>query len=75
MKHSNGNWSKVVLEHQIDLNLYERQAIADKKNNFESTLINPWSRLGPLCDMIKYQQLYLVQNCFFVFLVFNNFPK
>jgi len=70
---SNGNWSKVVLEHH--LNLYERQAIADKKNNFESTLINPWSRLGPLCDMIKYQQLYLVQNCFFVFLVFNNFPK
>lgn len=43
---ANGNWSKVVLEHQIDMNLYERQAIADKKNNFKNVLIEPQSDLA-----------------------------
>jgi len=43
---ANGNWSKVVLDHQIDLNLYERQAIADKNNNFKNTLIEPQSDLA-----------------------------
>ena len=35
---TNGNWSKVILDHQIDLELYERQALADKSNNFKNTL-------------------------------------
>lgn len=43
---ANGNWSKVVLDHQIDMNLYERQAIADKKNNFKNVLIEPQSDLA-----------------------------
>lgn len=43
---ANGNWSKVVLGHQIDMNLYERQAIADKKNNFKNVLIEPQSDLA-----------------------------
>ena len=42
----NSNWSKVVLEHQIDLKLYERQAITDKSNNYESTLIDSQSDLA-----------------------------
>ncbi len=43
---ANGNWSKVVLDHQISMNLYERQAIADKSNNFKNTLIKPQSDLA-----------------------------
>jgi len=43
---ANGNWSKVVLDHQIDLNLYERQAIVEKKNNFKNTLVEPLSDLA-----------------------------
>lgn len=42
----NGNWSVVVLEHQIDIELYERQSPSDKSNNFENTLINPQSDLA-----------------------------
>ncbi len=35
-------WSKIVLEHQIDLQLYERQADASKKlTNFKSRLPSP----------------------------------
>lgn len=43
---ANGNWSKTVLDHQIDMNLYERKAIANKENNFKNTLINPQSDLA-----------------------------
>lgn len=40
-------WSKVVLEHQIDLQLYERQADANKKlTNYESRLPSPQSELS-----------------------------
>ena len=45
-------WSKVVLEHQIDLKLYERQADASKKlTNYESRLPAPQSELT--CEIIK----------------------
>ena len=40
------NWSKTVLEHQIDMNLYERKVIAKKENNFKETLIKPQSDLA-----------------------------
>ena len=43
---ANNNWSKVVLEHQIDLQLYERQSKKDKLNNFEDTLVDPQSDLA-----------------------------
>ena len=43
---ANGNWYKVVLDHQIDMNLYERQALPDKNNNFKNTLISPQSDLA-----------------------------
>lgn len=43
---ANGNWSKVVLDHQIDMNLYERKALSDKKNNFKNTLVEPLSDLA-----------------------------
>ena len=43
---ANGNWSKVVLDYQIDMNLYERQALPDKNNNFKNTLISPQSDLA-----------------------------
>lgn len=42
----NNNWSVIVLEHQIDTRLYDRQTIADKDNNFKNTLINPQSDLA-----------------------------
>lgn len=45
-------WSKIVLEHQIDLQLYERQADPSKKlTNFESSLPAPQSELSR--DIIK----------------------
>lgn len=43
---ANNNWSKVVLSHQIDMNLYERKALANKENNFKNTLIEPQSDLA-----------------------------
>ncbi|WNY24096.1 Putative nuclease YhcG [Methanimicrococcus hongohii] len=39
-------WSRNVLLHQIDMKLYERQAIADKTTNFESVLPSPQSELA-----------------------------
>ncbi|MEG2235402.1 MAG: hypothetical protein RR144_03070, partial [Clostridia bacterium] len=36
----------IVLEHQIDTKLYDRQTIANKDNNFKNTLINPQSDLA-----------------------------
>lgn len=45
-------WSHVVLDHQIDLQLYERQADSSKKlTNFESRLPSPQSELSR--DIIK----------------------
>ena len=44
-------WSKTVLDHQIDLQLYERQAIAEKLTNFENKLPTPQSELAR--DVIK----------------------
>lgn len=38
-------WSQLVLDHQIDLKLYERQAIAGKVTNFDRTLPTPDSEL------------------------------
>ena len=44
-------WSKTVLDHQIDLQLYERQALAEKLTNFENKLPTPQSELAR--DVIK----------------------
>ena len=38
-------WSQIVLDHQIDLKLYERQALAGKVTNFTRTLPAPDSEL------------------------------
>lgn len=43
---ANNNWSKVVLSHQIDMNLYERKELTNKENNFKNTLIEPQSDLA-----------------------------
>ena len=40
------SWSKTVLDHQIDLKLYERQAMLEKNNNFNQQLIAPHSDLA-----------------------------
>lgn len=39
-------WSYDVLAFQIKSNLYKRQVLGDKPNNFEKTLINPQSELA-----------------------------
>ena len=44
-------WAKTVLDHQIDLQLYERQAISDKLTNFENKLPILQSELAR--DVIK----------------------
>lgn len=44
-------WSKTVLDHQIDLQLYERQSLAEKLTNFENKLPTPQSELAR--DVIK----------------------
>lgn len=44
-------WSFTVLDHQIDLQLYERQAIPEKLTNFENKLPIPQSELAR--DVIK----------------------
>lgn len=44
-------WSKTVLDHQIDLQLYERQALAEKLTNFENKLPASQSELAR--DVIK----------------------
>lgn len=43
---ANNNWSKVVLDHQIDMKLYERKILTDKNNNFKNTLVEPQSDLA-----------------------------
>ena len=40
------NWSKIILEHQIDLKLYERQEKTEKLNNFDNQLVEPHSDLA-----------------------------
>lgn len=47
----NNNWSKIVLEHQIDLKPYERQATVDKTNNFKNMVIVPTALAQLLCDL------------------------
>ena len=44
-------WAKTVLDHQIDLQLYERQAISEKLTNFENKLPIAQSELAR--DVIK----------------------
>jgi predicted nuclease of restriction endonuclease-like (RecB) superfamily len=44
-------WSRAVLWHQIDTQLYERQAIAQKTTNFSNTLPSPQSDLAQ--ELIK----------------------
>lgn len=44
-------WSHTVLDHQIDLQLYERQVISEKLTNFENKLPIPQSELAR--DVIK----------------------
>ena len=44
-------WAHSVLDHQIDLQLYERQALAEKLTNFENKLPAPQSELAR--DVIK----------------------
>lgn len=39
-------WSQIVLDHQIDLHPYERQALAGKVTNFDRTLPAPDSELA-----------------------------
>lgn len=46
LKSIENSWSRNVLVHQIESNLYERQAIAEKINNFESRLPSPQSELA-----------------------------
>ena len=43
---ANGNWLKIVLDHQIDMNLYNRKALSNKNNNFKNTLVEPLSDLA-----------------------------
>ena len=54
-------WNKVVLDHQIDLCLYERQADNNKKiTNFEATLPDTQSELAT--DMMKDSYIFGLTN-------------
>lgn len=54
-------WNKVVLDHQIDLCLYERQADNNKKiTNFEATLPDTQSELA--ADMMKDPYIFELAN-------------
>lgn len=54
-------WNKVVLDHQIDLCLYERQAGNNKKiRNFEATLPSTQSELAT--DMMKDPYIFELTN-------------
>lgn len=39
-------WSKVVLDHQVDIRLYERQVLSGNVSNFSRTLPDPQSELA-----------------------------
>lgn len=43
---ANSNWSKVILNHQIDMDLYNRKVLTDKNNNFRNVLVDPQSDLA-----------------------------
>lgn len=43
---SKNGWSRNVLIHQIETDLYERQVLVEKINNFESRLASPQSELA-----------------------------
>ena len=45
-------WSRNVLVHQIESNLYQRQVLADKVTNFEHRLPSPQSEFG-ICGSAK----------------------
>ena len=45
-KTAENGWSHSVLVHPIESNLYERRAIANKVNNFETHLASPQSELA-----------------------------
>lgn len=58
-------WSRPMLGHQIDIGLYERQALSGKVNNFSRTLPDPQSELAQqqlkdpyVFDFITTQQSY-----------------
>ncbi len=53
-------WSKVVLDHQIDLKLYERQVNNSKLTNFEKSLPVVQSELAK--DIIKDPYIFELEN-------------
>ena len=53
-------WAKTVLDHQIDLQLYERQAIPDKLTNFDNKL--PIAQSEFARDMIKDPYIFELAN-------------
>ena len=53
-------WSKTVLSHQIDLELYERQAIPEKMTNFDDKL--PIAQSEFARDMIKDPYIFELAN-------------
>ena len=66
-------WSRNVLVHQIESGLYERQAIAEKVNNFESRLAPAQSELASqmmkdpyIFDFIPFKPEYAGQLNFYL---------
>jgi len=53
-------WSHVVLDHQIDLQLYERQALPDKLTNFKNKLPIAQSELAR--DVIKDSYIFELEG-------------
>lgn len=53
-------WNKVVLDHQIDMQLYERQALPKKLTNFENKLPVAQSELA--VDIIKDPYIFELEN-------------
>ena len=53
-------WSKTVLSHQIDLELYERQAIPEKLTNFNNRLPATQSEFAR--DMLKDPYIFELAN-------------
>jgi predicted nuclease of restriction endonuclease-like (RecB) superfamily len=46
-------WSRYILIHQIETQLYERQVISEKVNNFENILMNPRSELAKIIILLR----------------------
>ena len=53
-------WSHAVLDYQIDLQLYERQAISDKLTKFENKFSSPQSGLAR--DIIKAPYIFELEG-------------